>query len=206
MKLALLLLASMVGLLRADEFAFSYDFANATVFSGTFSGTAVDGLVADASDFTIKINGLDTPYRTSTDHPVFALSLSWPTPTEGVYGTSPVFSFDVGQNNFVFADVDLSTSNMSTSWWLGVYDNNGTTSAAFTNAGWGVYTLPDGSRCPLPFEHDADDVALQSSWQLTDLTTGATSDPPIDTPDGTATALLLFCSVGGLIALRARRI
>jgi hypothetical protein len=203
MKFLLLLLVPVAGMLRADEFAFSYSFENGTVFSGTFDGTASGDSITDASDFTVKINGLDTPYRTSTDHPIYALSMSWPTPSSAVYGTAPVFSYDVSLNNFMFADVDLSTSNMSTSWCLGVYDNDGVTSADFINSGWGVYTLSNGSRTTLPFEHDVDPVALANSWKLIDVTTGATSDPPpTDVPDRSVTAVLLL---GGLACLIAGR-
>ncbi|HEY4299445.1 MAG TPA: hypothetical protein VGM73_01145 [Candidatus Didemnitutus sp.] len=205
MRFILLIFAAMTVAARADEFAFSYTFTSGTMFSGTFDGTANGEVITDASNFTVKINGLDTPYRTSTDHPIYAMSLSWPTPGSAVYGTSPVFSFDVLLNNFVFADVDLSTSNSSTSWWLGVYDNDGTTSANFINAGWGVYTLPDGTRTTLPHEQDADPVALQSSWTLVDLTTDPGGDPPPDeVPDQAATALLLLGAVGCLVAARRR--
>ncbi len=104
--LAALLASSALAVSSASAalFNFTYSFDDGTFVSGSLSGDQNGQFVDNVSGVSFTVNGL------SFVDPIFTFSYDSNTTS---YLPGPVVSFDLAQNNFVFATSDLAASDFS---------------------------------------------------------------------------------------------
>ena len=115
---AALVFASLAAHAGTYQFAYNFDpintgDGNALALTGTFSGDQVGALIGNISNVQVFLNG------TAFQGPLFAEG--WNASTQNWDSTiAPVISLNnVAQNNFVFADTDVSTDpNASNYFWM----------------------------------------------------------------------------------------
>jgi hypothetical protein len=183
--------AMSLSIARADEFSYSYTFADSlnggvgagAMVSGTFFGTVSTSnpdLIAGISGVRLSVFGNPVGggplYAESQDSSSLAIL---PDDTATV-------SFDGLQNNFWFANADTSAGEIATNIFASLD---------------GIDQLAAAALGSNPFENKTffvgDTTFIQSNWTVTDL-------GPITALDGGATGVMLGATFAGLAMLRSR--
>lgn len=152
------------------QYVFPYDNFTGTplTVSGTLDGNQNGNFIDNVSNVTLFYNG------NQVTGPIYAVSF------EGGYTNTPIVSFSVALNNFMFVNSDVMNGDNSYNAFfytaLTMYDYASSTSASGVGSHWATTS--------------------NASWSLQAV--------PETVPDAVSTIGLLGCALTGLVVLRRR--